>query len=79
MERKGSMRCCRVAVLGNRPVMHAVRLLSPGHLTEFLILEEGTMKLCGIMGECEMVNVYLDNPGCMLREACASLNGKKGR
>lgn len=79
LERKGSMLCCRVAVLGNRPVMHAVRLMVPRRMTEFLILDEGSLQNRGVMTEQELIRAYLDNPTCTIRKACASLNDKKGR
>lgn len=62
LETRGYAPCREVAVLGSEPVYRAVRLLHPRRMTHILLMEPGTMKGLGSLGEAELISAFLKHP-----------------
>lgn len=62
LEGRGFAAVQRIAVMADLPLHRAVRLLHQGRLTEFAVMERGTMRNLGVMTEAEVVSAWLRQP-----------------
>ncbi|MBQ8202406.1 MAG: hypothetical protein IJZ74_11640 [Clostridia bacterium] len=62
LETRGYMTLRRVAVPACTPLQRAVRLLVPRALTEFCLIDKGTLRSVGILTEEQVINRYLSTP-----------------
>ena len=69
LESRGYAPVRRIAILSGTPVHRAVRLLSPRALTEFAVVEQGTMRILAVMTEEQMIAACLDCPQMNCGEA----------
>lgn len=69
LEGRGFANIQRIAVMTDLPLHRAVRLLHQNRLTEFTVLERGTMRVLGVLTETDAVSVWLDVPQMRCGEA----------
>lgn len=69
LEGRGHLPVRRVAILAGTPLHRAIRLLAPRSLTEFTLMELGTLKPLGMMTEERLIACYLDSPQMTCLEA----------
>lgn len=62
LEGRGYAPVRRVAVMADQPLHRAVRLLHPSKVTEFSVMERGTMRVLGVMTEAAAVSAWLKQP-----------------
>lgn len=62
LEKRGYAPLRRIAVLPGMPLHRAVRLLSPRVMTEFCLMEQGTMRSLGTLREDQLISAWLDAP-----------------
>lgn len=72
LEGRGHMPMRRVAILAGLPLHEAVRLLTPNRLTEFALLQQGTMAPAGMLTEARLIVAYLEKPQMTCAEAAQS-------
>lgn len=63
LEKRGASACSWLAVVDVLPLRKAVKRLSPGRYTMLMILQQGSMKPLGNVGEDALIAAYLDEPG----------------
>ncbi len=73
LEARGHAPVRRIAVLAGQPLHRAVRLLHPRHLTELVVMEQGTMRTMGLLTEERLISCYLDDP----QLCCAEVIGEQ--
>lgn len=71
LERRGFLRCRSVAILAGESLRRAVRLLAPRAMTDFQLVEPGTMRRVGTLTENQLIAAYLDHPEMTCAEALA--------
>lgn len=71
LEARGHAPVCRVAILADQPLHRAVCLLHPRALTEFTLMERGTLRPLGLMTEERLIASYLDRTDMSCAEALA--------
>lgn len=73
LEGRGHIGMRHIAVLADTPLHEAVRLLSPRVLTEFTLMQQGTMEAAGILTEARLIAGYLECPQmtCVEAARCA--------
>ena len=69
LEGRGHLPVRRVAILAGAPLPQAIRLLAPRALTEFTLMELGTLKPLGLLTEERLIACYLDSPQMSCLEA----------
>ncbi|MBR3763277.1 MAG: M50 family metallopeptidase [Clostridia bacterium] len=69
LEGRGYAPVHRLAVIADVPLHRAVRLLHPRQLTEFAVMERGTMRVLGMLTEAEAVSAWLDASQTLCGEA----------
>ncbi len=69
LEGRGHAPVRRVAILAGQPVYRAVRLLHPSALTEFAVLEQGTLRALGLLTEERLIASWLERPQMTCLEA----------
>lgn len=62
LETRGSLRGALVAVMGTSTLRQAVRELHPARYTQLMIVERGTMRVLGTVGEDALIAAYLEAP-----------------
>ena len=72
LESRGHLPVRRVAILAATPLQRAVRLLHPRALTEFTLMEQGTLRPIGMLTEERLIAAYLDSPQMTCAEAAQS-------
>lgn len=69
LESRGHLPCRVIAVMASKPVHEAVKLLPPGKMAMFLVMEQGTQRMKGIISERSLVHAYLDSPASTFEDA----------
>jgi membrane-associated protease RseP (regulator of RpoE activity) len=69
LEGRGHIPVRRVAILASEPLQRAVRLLTPRTMTEFVLMELGTLRPVGTLTEERLIACYLDTPQMTCSEA----------
>lgn len=69
LERRGFLKCRSVAILAGESLRRAIRLLAPRAMTDFQLVEPGTMRRIGTLTETELIAAYLDHPEMTCVEA----------
>ena len=63
LEKQGALGGSWLAVVESLSLRKAVKRLHPGRYTMLMILQQGSMKLLGTVGEDALIAAYLDEPG----------------
>lgn len=66
LERKGYQRIVMISVLTNQCLRQLVKLLPPNRQAVFLCLEPGSMRICGLCHESELIQQYLNDPSSQI-------------
>lgn len=69
LERQGFLKCRSVAILAGESLRRAIRLLAPRAMTDFQLVEPGTMRRVGTLTENQLIAAYLDHPEMTCAEA----------
>lgn len=69
LEGRGFAAVSRIAVMADLPLHRAVRLLHPSRVTEFAVVERGSMRVLGVLTEAEAIGAWLDAPHMRCGEA----------
>ncbi|MBQ7850491.1 MAG: hypothetical protein IJ343_12255, partial [Clostridia bacterium] len=62
LEGRGFAPVWRMAVMADQPLHRVVRLVHPSKVTEFVVMERGTMRVLGVLTEAEAIGGWLDSP-----------------
>lgn len=69
LEKRGTMQAATIYALHTTPLRKLLLRLPGNRLAQFVVLEIGTMRICGTMTEFEAVQQYLQCPQCTCLEA----------
>ncbi len=69
LESRGVVPIRRVAIMADLPLHRALRMLHPSKVTEFAVMERGTMRSLGVLTETEVVSAWLEHPELTCAEA----------
>ena len=76
LEGRGYAPVRRLAVMADVPLYRAVRLLHGQRVTEFVVMQRGTMRPLGVLTEVEAVSAWMDAPQLLCGEANLCADGK---
>ncbi len=75
----GPVSCALVAVNETQTALDMMHRLKPGKYTIFLILQQLTAKILGVLDEASVVSICLDQPGMCAREMIGFIQKKESK